>query len=159
MLQFIRRNLGITGLDKTSKGRQFDLGVEHLETRFKEELEFTSNKITIEETPIEIKTEEIDQKIVKNLRQLLNYNQEWICKKHDKGLLKAVAQNGFKFLNQIPGNDKYGFEDISSENITNSLTDEIKKSVLGLDPDQNKTDIIKVILQKRVEEICMIYKE
>ena len=37
MLQFIRRNLGISGIEKTSKGRQFDLGVDNLETRFKEE--------------------------------------------------------------------------------------------------------------------------
>ena len=47
MLQFIRRNLGISGIEKTSKGRQFDMGVEHLEARFKEDLEITSMKITI----------------------------------------------------------------------------------------------------------------
>jgi hypothetical protein len=38
ILQYVRRNLGITGLDNTSKqGRQFDQNIENLEERFNED--------------------------------------------------------------------------------------------------------------------------
>lgn len=45
----------------------------------------------------------------------------WVCKKHDKGLLKAVSANGFQFLNQIISQKhkfkEYGFEDIKEEEL------------------------------------------
>lgn len=38
ILQYVRRNLGITGLENTSKqGRQFDQNIENLEERFNED--------------------------------------------------------------------------------------------------------------------------
>ena len=138
-------------------------------------------KITIQESPVAVeenkeseKDKEEEAKPIKNLSQLLNRNQVWNCKKHDKGLLKAVAQHGFHFLGTLAENDKYGFEDITAENLTKDLTDEIKKAVLGIEPESDKpendkidetekdpeqNELVKIILQKRVEEVCQIYKE
>lgn len=99
------------------------------------------------------------------MSQLLHKNLAWNCKKYDKNLLKAVAQHGFEFLSKMPGNEKYGFEDITAEKITAGLTDEFKRDVLGLDKEEDAENyddqekLVKTILQKRVEEVCQIYKE
>lgn len=157
ILQFIRRNLGISGHEKTSKGRQFDQGIENLETKYKEELAFTSMKITIGEDPQAEKAPEVEDqtpKVPKNLTQIIDHF--WDCKKHDKGLLRAVAQNGFKYLNQLPGNQKFGFEDISEDLIMKKLSPDLIMSILG---ETKENQIAGRVLQKRIEEICQTYKE
>eukprot|EP01022_Parablepharisma_sp_SALTPOND_P012336 TRINITY_DN1581_c0_g1_i1.p1 TRINITY_DN1581_c0_g1~~TRINITY_DN1581_c0_g1_i1.p1 ORF type:complete len:782 (-),score=65.59 TRINITY_DN1581_c0_g1_i1:72-2336(-) len=49
---------------------------------------------------------------LENSKEEANLPLKWSPKKHDKGLLVALAQNGFSFLKKLSGNSQYGFEDI-----------------------------------------------
>lgn len=66
----------------------------------------------------------------------------WQTKKHDKGILKAVSQKGFDFLKQVIGDKDYGLDDITEDLIVN----------------EKEADAV-LILYKRIEEICLVYRE
>jgi hypothetical protein len=74
----------------------------------------------------------------------------WQCKKHDKGLLKAVSANGFLYVSQIIGHKEYGFEEVREEEITDGQIHQ---------EDHQFPDLLSQVLFKRIEEVCTIYKE
>ena len=109
----------------SSKCKQFDAGIDKLQARLAPEEE----------------TSTVDYVSVSHLLPT-----GWQCKKHDRGLLRIVAKNGFSSLLNLPSNKEYGFEDMTLENLLEKL------------PENSLSDVISM-LTNRVEEICQIFKE
>lgn len=98
---------------------------------------------------------------LKSVSQLLPLT--WQSKIHDKGLLKAISLYGFSYGCQLVGNKEFGFEEVTKDKIlanTKAFKD-IVFPLLGFEPEAKPTDneILNSIFRKRVEEICMQFKD